>query len=175
MENYLVKAIRGRARGNGWLARRMRRRQMRLPLLLPAGRRYPRKRLQFVHVDDMARLIAWLLCRVPAEEQEMLTLNVAGSGSPISMARCAEIGEAKLVQLPSRWLCAKALALLWKLGVSAVPPDAFPYLAGSHTLSTERLRKLLGGDYENVIRYSSEAALRESFAEAPIGQAKAAG
>ena len=171
VENYMVNALRGRAIGNGPVARKMRRREKRLPLLLPMGENYPQKLFQFVHVDDVARLIAWLLHRSPAQEREELTLNVAGSGSPISLARCAQIGEAKLVRLPSRWLCAKALTLLWKLGVSAVPPDAFPYLAGSYTMSTERLRRLLGSDYEKVIRYSSEAALRDSLTELPVGQA----
>lgn len=171
VKNYMANALRGQALGNGAVGRNMRRREKRLPLLLPLGESYPQKLFQFVHVDDVARLIVWLLQRSPAQEREELTLNVAGSGSPISLARCAEIGEAKLVRLPSRWLCAKVLALLWKLGASSVPPDAFPYLAGSYTMSTERLRRLLGGDYEKVIRYSSEAALRESLTEAPVEQA----
>jgi nucleoside-diphosphate-sugar epimerase len=171
VENHMVNALRGQALGNGAVGRKMRRREKRLPLLLPMGTSYPQKLFQFVHVDDVARLIVWLLRRSPAQQREELTLNVAGSGSPISLARCAEIGEAKLVRLPSRWLCAKVLALLWKLGASAVPPDAFPYLAGSYTMSTERLRRLLGGDYEKVIRYSSEAALRDSLTETPVAQA----
>jgi nucleoside-diphosphate-sugar epimerase len=170
VENYMVKVLRGQAPGNGWLAQKMRRGQMRLPLLLPVGEMYPQKLFQCIHVDDMARLIAWLLHRSAAEENEVLTLNVAGSGEPISLARCAEIAGTKIVRLPSRWLCAKTLALLWRLGVSSAPPDAFPYLTGSHTMSTGRLRELLGGDYEKVIRYSTEAALRDSFAEASIGQ-----
>jgi hypothetical protein len=59
--------------------------------------------------------------------------------------------------------------------VSPLPPEAFSYVAGSYTVSTERLRNLLGGDFEKVIRYSAEAALRDSFAEAPIRQATPAG
>lgn len=171
VENYMVNAIRGQAPGNGSLARLMRSRQLRLPLLLPMGESSPQKLFQFVHVDDVARLIAWLLQRPAADEHETLTLNVAGSGPPISMARCAEIGKAKRVALPSRWLCAKVQTMLWKLGMSSLPPDAFPYVAGSYTVSTERLRNLLGDDFEKVIRYSSEAALRDSFAEAPVQQA----
>ncbi len=173
VENYMVNALRGRALGTGAVARKMRRGEKRLPLLLPVGETYPQKLFQFVHVDDVARLIAWLLHRTPAQEREELTLNVAGSGSPVSLARCAEIGEAKLLRLPSRWLCAKALTLLWKLGASSVPPDAFPYLAGSCTMSTERLRRLLGADYEKVIRYSSEAALRDTLTAASVASAPA--
>jgi nucleoside-diphosphate-sugar epimerase len=175
VENYVVNAIRGQAPGNGSLSHLMRRRQLRLPLLLPMGEIYPQKLLQFVHVDDLGRLIAWLLQRPAADENVTLTLNVAGSGPPISMARCAEIGKAKRVALPSRWLCAKVQTMLWKLGVSSLPPDVFSYMAGSYTVSTERLRNLLGGDFEKVIRYSNEAALRDSFAEAPIRQATPAG
>jgi nucleoside-diphosphate-sugar epimerase len=175
VENYMLNAIRGQAPGESSLAHMMRCRQMRLPLLLPLGESYPQKFLQFVHVDDVARLIAWLLQRPVADENATLTLNIAGSGPPISMERCAEIGNAKRVALPSRWLCRKVLTLLWKLGVSPLPPDALPYLAGSCTMSTERLRRLLGKDFEKVIRYSAEAALLDSFAEAPLRQATPAG
>jgi hypothetical protein len=38
-------------------------------------------------------------------------------------------------------------------------------MCGSYTINTKRLRDLLGSDYNNVIRYSTEAALRDSFAE----------
>jgi nucleoside-diphosphate-sugar epimerase len=165
VENYLVNAIRGRAFGNGKLAETMRRRKMRLPLLIPMGKDYPQKLFQFVHVDDMARLVVWLLKRPAPGSTEVLTLNVAGSGTPISIARCAEIAEARMMRLPSGWLCAKMLKLLWNRGVSSVPPDAFPYMAGSYTMSTKRLRALLGADYDRVIQYSSEAALQDSFAE----------
>jgi len=165
VENYLVNAIRGRAFGNGRLAMTLRRRQMRLPLLLPIGEAYPKKLLQFVHVDDMARLVTWLLHKVPSEEGDVLVLNVAGSGTPISIAQCAEIAEAQMMRLPTRWLCAKTLALLWNWGVSSVPPDAFPYMSGSYTMSTRRLKDLLGRDYQKVIQYSSEGALRDSFQE----------
>jgi nucleoside-diphosphate-sugar epimerase len=166
VQNCMLNAIRGRAAGNGQLAMRMRRKQKRLPLLLPCGDDYAKKLLQFVHVDDMARLIVWLLRRVPAEANEFQVLNVAGSGMPISIAECAEIAGARIVRLPSSWLCAKLMELLWRREVSTVPPDAFPYISGSCTLSTKRLRELLGSDFGDVIRYSTEAALCESFAEA---------
>lgn len=166
VENYLINAIRGRAFGNGKLAQSMRRKKKRLPLMLPMGKAYPEKLFQFVHVDDMARLVQWLLRRPAPKVSEVLTLNVAGSGAPISIARCAEIAQARVVQLPSAWLCAKILKMLWNRGVSSVPPDAFPYMAGSYTMNTQRLRSLLGADYEGVIQYSTEAALQDSFQEA---------
>jgi nucleoside-diphosphate-sugar epimerase len=166
VENYLVNAIRGRAFGDGPIARKMQRENRRLPLLLPSGKKYPQKLFQFVHVDDMARLIAWLLQRSGGARGELTVLNVAGSGPAISLARCAELAQAKVVRLPSRWACAKALGMMWRSGVSSVPPDAAPYMCGSYTMNTDRLRKLLGGDYDRVIRYSNEAALKDSFEDA---------
>jgi nucleoside-diphosphate-sugar epimerase len=132
---------------------------------MPMGTRYRHNLFQFVHVDDVARLIAWLLSKAPAEEGETLTLNVAGSGSPISIAQCAEIAGTPIVQLPTKWLCRKMMSLLWKFRVSAVSPEAFPYMTGSYTMSTQRLRDLLGSDYGKVIQYSTEAALRETVKE----------
>lgn len=168
VESYPVDMIRGRAFGKGKLAERLQRRRIRLPLLLPARERCSQKLFQFVHVDDIARLVTWLLQKAPPQAGNLLTLNVAGTGAPITLARCAEIANARTVQLPSRWICAKALTLLWKLGISAVPPDAFPYIAGSYTISTDRLRKLLGVDYAKVIQYSNEEALRDCL-QAPLG------
>jgi nucleoside-diphosphate-sugar epimerase len=163
VENYLMDIVRGRESSTGRLARIMRRKGIRAPLLLPTGELAPRKLFQFVHVDDVARLVAWLLQKAPPQREKLLTLNVAGSGAPISIAKCAEIAGERMVQLPWGWMCAKLLSLLWNWGASAVPPDAFPYISGSYTTSTDRLRRLLGSDYAEVIRYSSEAALRDSF------------
>jgi len=171
VESYMVSAIRGQAFGSGSLAHRLRRRFGRLPFLLPMGKEYPQKQFQFVHVYDMARLIAWLLQRRSPENGEVLTLNVAGSGSPVSIAQCAEIARTGIVHLPSRRLCMQVLRLLWKLEVTSVPPEAFPYMTGSHTMSTKQLRELLAGDYAKVIQYSNEAALRDSVAEVQKSQA----
>lgn len=175
VENYLINVIRGRAFGNGKIADRLRRQQKRLPLLLPYGENYPKKLFQFVHVDDMARLITWLLQKPAPEEGAVVILNVAGSGAPISIAQCAEIAQARIVRLPTAWLCAKVMEFGWKWGISSVPPDALPYMCGSYTMSTRKLRELLGSDYDKVIRYSTEAALRDSFAEAEKSAATQAG
>jgi len=169
-ENYLVSAIRGRALGNGKLAQRLKRRQKRISIMLPMGAGHERNLLQCVHIDDVARLVAWLLRKAPAEAGGTLTLNVAGSGQPISMANCAEIGQTRIRRLPTRWLCQKVMAMLWQRGISAVPTEAFPYLTGSCTVSTRRLKALLGGDYAQVIQYSSEAALRDGFKEEPLSR-----
>jgi nucleoside-diphosphate-sugar epimerase len=171
VENYLVNAIRGRAYGQGKLAARLRDKNKRLPLLLPRGLEYPEKLFQFVHVDDMARLVCWLLRREQETPGELVTLNVAGPGEPISIARCAEIAQAKIVRLPSRWMCSQAMQLGWKWGISSVPPDAFPYMCGSYTMSIDRLRRMLGADFNKVMQYSTQAALTDCFREEPVAEA----
>ena len=49
------------------------------PACCPYGKKYLDNKIQFIHVDDMARLIAWILHREP-EAQRLTTLNVAGRG-----------------------------------------------------------------------------------------------
>jgi hypothetical protein len=63
------------------------------------------------------------------------------------------------------------------LGISAIPPEAMPYMTGEYTMNTERLRKFLGEDYEKVIRYTVADAFADSFvagAEAPSQPSAAA-
>jgi nucleoside-diphosphate-sugar epimerase len=162
MENYLIGALRGSVGGRSKMADRLRARKVRLPMLLPRGDEYLVKRFQFVHVDDMARLIAWLL-HSPDKGRETLTLNVAGRGDSISIHMASRIAKQKIVQLPSPRICRWILAVLWKLGISSVPPAAFPYMVGSYLMDTARLRALLGAEYTNVIRFTTEEALEETF------------
>ena len=61
--------------------------------MLPLGKKYLEKQLQFVHVDDVARLLVYLLHR-PETDPPMTILNVAGRGEPITIQRCAEIANA---------------------------------------------------------------------------------
>ncbi len=166
MENYLIGALRGSVGGKGRLANWLRSRHTRLPLVLPRGDEYLYKRFQFVHVDDMARLLAWILHR-PERAHEMIILNVAGRGDPVTIQLAARIAQQKLVRLPSRAMCRWALQVMWKLGISSVPPDALPYMIGSYLMDTRRLRAFLGSDYENVIRYTVEEALTDSFTPVP--------
>jgi hypothetical protein len=51
---------------------------------------------------------------------------------------------------------------MWNMGVTSIPPDSFPYLIGSYTLDTSKLRALLADDFEKVIRYTNESALADS-------------
>ena len=165
MQNYLVGSLRGTVGGNGRIAEWLRARGTRLPLVLPRGDEYLAKRFQFVHVDDMARLIAWILRR-PDRGSGVITLNVAGRGDSITIHMAARIAKQKIVRLPSSRWCRWALALLWKLGISSVPPEALPYMTGSYLMDASRLRAFLGADYPDVIRYTTEEALADTFAPA---------
>ena len=161
IQNYLVGSIRGTPTGKGLWGVRLRERGTRLPMLLPFGQKYLDNNFQFVHVDDVARLILFLLRR-PADPP-LVVLNVAGRGPALTMRRCAEIAHAKVTRLPGRLACRLMLRLMWDLGISAVPPAALPYIVGSYTMRTDRLQQFLGLDYERVIRYTNEEALADSF------------
>jgi len=164
MQNYLIGMLRGTPGGKSKRAERWRAAGKRLPLMLPFGEQYVHKLFQFVHVDDVARLITWILCKQDSGRQSLTTLNVAGRGEPLSIAQCAQVADQKIVRMPSRWACSKVLKILWSLGMSSIPPEALPYMIGSYLMDTARLRSFLGGDYERVIRFANEEALRDSFA-----------
>jgi nucleoside-diphosphate-sugar epimerase len=165
MQNYLVGALRGTPLGKSQRAARMRAQGKRLPLMLPRGKKYPQQRFQFVHVDDVARLLAYLLHR-PFSDPPVTILNVAAHGEPLSIQTCAQIAQATIKRVPSRAACRVILRILWKWGISSIPPEALPYMIGSYTMDTTRLQQFLGADYSRVIRYSVEEALRDSFVPA---------
>jgi len=162
VENYLLGAFRGTPNGKSRRAEKMRSVGKRLPCMLPYGQQYLDNRIQFVHVDDMARLIAHILRRDP-EAQRLTILNVAGRGEPLTFGRCIETAQAKLVRVPGRWAMGVVLKFLWKRQISAIPPEALPYMTGEYIMNTERLRAFLGGEYERVIRYTIADAFADSF------------
>jgi nucleoside-diphosphate-sugar epimerase len=162
VENYLMGAFRGTPNGKGARAARMRTQNKRLPCMLPYGQKYLDNQIQFVHVDDMARLIAWLLKREP-EAQRLSVLNVAGRGEPLTYGRCIEMAGAKLLRVPGKWAMGKALEGLWKFGISAIPPEAVPYMTGQYIMSTDRLKKFLSTDYESVMKHTIADAFQDSF------------
>lgn len=161
VENYMINCIRGTAYGPGRLGRMLRERGKRIPLIFPMGGSYLEHKLQFAHVDDVARVIAWVLSR-PKAPEPLTILNVAGRGEPITMAQCAQLVGARIKRLPTVALCRNVVEIMWKLRASSIPPDSFPYLIGSYTMDTSKVRFLLGKDYEHVIRYTNEAALADS-------------
>ena len=162
MQNYMVGVLRGTPLGSSKRAARMRAEGRRLPLMLPRGTKYLEKRVQFVHVDDVARLMMVLLER-PISDPPITIMNVAGRGESLTLQRCAEIAQATIKRVPSRAAFRTVLRLLWQLKISAIPPEALPYLIGSYTMDTTRLQQFLGADYPQVIRYTVEEALRDSF------------
>jgi len=164
VENYLVGALRGTPRGTSSLAARMRAKGTRLPLLLPTGDQYLHKRFQFLHIDDMARLIAYILRKPERRPGVLSVLNVAGRGDAVTIAEAAEIAKAKLVRLPTRAACRAVLSALWGLKISSIPPEALPYMVGSFTMDLSRLKEFLGADFTRVIRNTVREALEDTFA-----------
>lgn len=162
VENYMVGAVRGTPTGKGKRAERMRQQGKRLPLVTP-GKKYRQNRFQFVHVDDVARLIAYILHRPPNSKSELTVLNVAGRGEPVTFDDIAALAQARVVRVPGKWAIREAFKLLWDLGISGVPPEAAPYMYGSYLMDTSRLKQFLGTDYERVIQYSVATALQDSF------------
>jgi nucleoside-diphosphate-sugar epimerase len=168
MQNYMIGALRGTPGGRGRIAQRLREKGTRLPLLVPSGRKYLAKQFQFVHVDDVARLIAYILRR-QEQDPQLTILNVAGRGRPLSLQECARIANAKLMRLPWRALCGWVVRRFWNWGISDAPPEALPYMIGSYTMDTSRLRAFLGSQYEDVICHTIEEALADSFQQ-PVSE-----
>src|SRR5271157_4434442 len=162
VENYLMGAFRGTPNGKGARAARMRQSAKRLPCMLPFGQKYLDNKIQFVHVDDMARLLAWILRREP-EAQRLTILNVAGRGDALTFGQCVELAHAKLLRVPGQWAMRRVLQFLWNWNISAIPPDAVPCMTGQYTMNTERLKKFLGSDYEQVIEKTNFEAFADSF------------
>ncbi len=162
MENYLVGAFRGTVNGTGSLADRLRAKGRRLPCMLPRGQRYLDNKIQFVHVDDMARLIAHIANLQEPATQRLTIFNVAGRGEPLTFAKCVELARNKLIRIPGKWASRMVLEALWKSGISAIPPEALPYMSGEYIMDTTRLQKWLGSKYSEVIQYTIEDAFRET-------------
>ena len=164
VQNYQLGVLRGVPGGKGRLGERLRRQGKRLPLWLPSRGDYLEHKFQFVHIDDMARLIGYILRRKLADSK-LTVLNVAGRGEPLALRRCIEIAGIEVQRVPGKTICKQALRVLWDLGVSDIPPEALPYLLGSSTIDTARLRVFLGEHYRAVIEHTCEEALTESFSE----------
>jgi nucleoside-diphosphate-sugar epimerase len=166
VSNYLLGAFRGTPNGKGAQAEKMRAAGKRLPCMLPRGQQYLDHKIQFVHVDDMARLVAHILHRDP-EAQRLTILNVAGRGEPLTFGRCIEMAQAKVVRVPGKWAMRLVLQYMWKRQLSAIPPEALPYMTGEYIMNTDRLRSFLGAEYENVMRYTIADAFADSFKTPP--------
>jgi len=173
VDNYLVGIFRGTPNGTSRRAAKMREQGKRLPCILPYGEKYLHNRVQYVHIEDVARLFAYILRREP-EAQRLTILNVAGRGEPLTIARCVEMSQSKVVRVPGRWASKLILQYGWKARLSAIPPGIEPYMNGECIMKTERLQAFLGNDYESVIRYTIEDAFAESIANLPIAAKQSA-
>jgi nucleoside-diphosphate-sugar epimerase len=157
VDNFIVTALRGRPSQHTALGRWLRRHGFRLPLLLPQGEQH-QGLYQFMHMEDAGRLMAWL-CR-QYQPGELRILNAQGRGAPITGPQVARTAGIRLLRLPSYKLVAFLYRFFWWLGLSPVPPESFPYFAGSYIMNTQRLEHLLGVEYPQIVRHSAEEALR---------------
>jgi nucleoside-diphosphate-sugar epimerase len=174
VDNYFMEAFRGIPGGASSRAMRMREQGTRLPCMLPAGQQYLQNKIQFVHIDDVARLIAFVLAKNEPEGRRLTILNVAGRGEALTYEQCVGIAKAKLVRVPSEQLFKLALQLLWKLRISTIPPDVVPYMTSSTVMDTARLQEFLGSEYKNVMKYPIAEAFAQCFRkEEKAGSAKA--
>jgi nucleoside-diphosphate-sugar epimerase len=162
--NYLISALRGTPEGKGRLAERFRRKGSRVPILLPRGPQYLERKQQVVHLDDMARLVAYILRRKLSDPQ-LSIMNVAGRGDPLTIQQCIQIAQTRVKRLPGKTFSQQALRALWGLGLSSVPPEELGSLLEAGIVNTSRLGVFLGENYRNVIRYTCEAALADTFVQ----------
>lgn len=163
IENYFMEAFRGIPGGSSKRAARMRRLEQRLPCMLPSGDKYLRNRIQFVHIDDVARLVTFILNKNEPEGRRLTILNVAGRGGPLTYEQCVRLADAKLVRVPTERLFALVLRILWNIRLSTIPPDVAPYMTSDTVMDTSRLTEFLGSEYGTVVRHSIADAFAECF------------
>jgi nucleoside-diphosphate-sugar epimerase len=163
VDNYFMEAFRGLPGGTSKRAVRMRERGTRLPCMLPSGPQYLQNRIQFVHIDDVARLVTYILKKTEPEAQRLTILNVAGRGEPLTYEQCVQVAKAKLVRVPTKRIFELVLRFLWNRKISTIPPDVAPYMTSDTVMDTTRLQEFLGAEYKNVIRHSIADAFADCF------------
>jgi len=163
VDNYFMEAFRGIPGGSSKRAARMREQHKRLPSLLPSGKRYLENRIQLVHIEDVARVIAFILNKKEPEAQRLTILNIAGRGTPLTYEQCINIAKAKLLRVPTEQLFQLVLQFFLKMRISTIPPDAMPYMLSDTVMDTTRLQEFLGPEYKNVIKYPISEAFAECF------------
>jgi nucleoside-diphosphate-sugar epimerase len=163
IDNYFMEAFRGIPGGASKRAARMRKQGKRLPCMLPSGNKYLHNRIQFVHIDDVARLIVFILNKSEPEGRRLSILNVAGRGGPMTYEQCIRLANAKLVRVPTETVFALVLRILWSLKLSTIPPDVAPYMTSDTIMNTSRLEEFLGNDYASVLRFPIADAFAECF------------
>jgi len=160
--NHLLEVFRGEPRGRGKLGLKLAKNGNIVPCIFPWGKKYLEKSLQFVHTDDVARVITFILRKTEPESRRLTILNIAAKGESLTVQRCADIARIKIMRVPGEWVMRRMLEVLWRTGISSIPPEAAGYLCGTPTMKTDRIREFLGPYYENVIQHTSEHAFVES-------------
>src|SRR5947208_8286002 len=168
IENYFMEAFRGIPGGTSKRAERMREQGTRLPCMLPSGTEYLLNKIQFVHTDDVARLVSHILKKIEPEAQRITVLNVAGRGHPMTYEQCVQAANAKLLRVPSKKIFELVLRFLWNHKISTIPTDVAPYLTSDTVMDTTRLQEFLGAEYKNVIRYPIADAFAECFKQEAV-------
>jgi nucleoside-diphosphate-sugar epimerase len=163
VDNYFMEAFRGIPGGVSRRAARLREQGKRLPCMLPSGKEYLDHKIQFVHIEDVARLIAFVLQKKDPESQRLTILNVAGRGAALTYEQCVRMAKAKLIRVPTEKLFEVVLQFLWKMKISTIPPDVAPYMTSDTVMDTSRLQEFLGAEYKNVIRFPIAEAFAECF------------
>lgn len=159
VDNYILRAIRGRASGRGWLARLFDRRGWKVHALLPKGSEGGL--LQFVHVDDVARILLWTLKNFRPGELQIF--NLAGSGPTISFGECVRLAKTPVIRLGSVKQIERVLKFFWKIGLSGVPAESIPYYLTTYTMDTSRLEAALGTERDRIIRFTAREALLDAL------------
>lgn len=158
VDNYILRAIRGKPSGRGWLARLFERFGWRVAAILPESSEGGQ--LQFVHVDDVARVLQWTLRNFRAGQLEIF--NLAGGGPSIPFGECVRLAGTPILRLRSVRQIERLLRFFWNVGLSGVPPESIPYYLSSYTMDTTRLRTALGPDCETILRFSTREALEDA-------------
>lgn len=130
--------------------------------ILPFGDAWLETPFQFVHIDDLARLIAWLLHN-PQPVGRTQILNVAGRGEPLSLRQCLEIADQRVFRVPGIGACRFAIRTLRKPDGSVQSEHALPYVLQPPLMDTSRLRAMLGHEHASIFRHTMEEALNDSF------------
>src|SRR5207237_9626826 len=118
VQNYLVGSFRGTPNGRSNRAQRMRVKGKPVPCMLPYGRKYLENRIQFVHVDDMARLIAFILRKTEPEAKRLTILSVAGRGEPLTFDQWIGMAGARYLLVPPKLDFRALMQFFWKSYIS---------------------------------------------------------
>ena len=159
VDNFILRSIRGRPSGRGLLAKAFDKFGWKVPALLPKSSEGGL--LQFVHVDDVARVMLWTLHNF--QQGQLKIFNLAGGGDPISFGECVKMAGTPVLRVGSAKQILQLLKIFWALGLSGVSPNTIPYFLFPYTMDTTRLDRELGAARKEILRYSTREAIQEAL------------